>query len=152
MAPARSSFGLLDAGDKGVLNTGSSKGVITFSFDEESKKDVYDLGYTLVDGAPITVWTKKFPSDLTSAQVNTLEIGLRALDAAQLNKISIKLEILGASGTKDIPLGLKPGWNAIQKSIPWEKVGALQEVNFIISPKETAGSMKGTFRMHHLDL
>jgi cyclic beta-1,2-glucan synthetase len=141
--PARSSFGLLDAGDKGVLPTGTSKGVITFSFDEESKKDVYDLGYTLEGGAPITVWTKKFPSDLTAAQVNTLEIGLRALDPSQLNNISIHMEIIGASNTQVLKLGLKPGWNTIRKSIPWEKIGELREVNFVINPKGT-GSLKGT--------
>jgi len=142
--PARSSFGLLDAGEKGVINNGSAKGDITSSFDEESKKDVYDLGYTLSAGSSITVWTKKFPAELTGAQVNTLEFGLRALEASQLNQISIKAEVIGESGTQEVPLNLKPGWNAIQKSIPWKKIGELKEVNFIISPKGRADSIHGT--------
>jgi len=142
--PARSSFGLLDAGDKGVIPNGSAKGVITFSFDEESKKDVFDLGYTLLAGSSITVWTKKFPADLTGAQVNTLEFGLRALEASQLNQLSIKAEVIGAAGTQEIPLKLKPGWNAIQKSIQWKKIGELREVDFVISPKGRAGSIQGT--------
>ena len=143
-SPAKSSYGLLDAGEKGVSNTGSSKGVITFSFDEESKKDVYDLGYTLVDGSAITVWAKKFPPELAMAQLNTFEIGLRALDPSQLNQISIKAEIQGAKGTQIIPLRLKPGWNVIQKSVRWDKVGELKEVSFVISPKKNTGSIKGT--------
>jgi cyclic beta-1,2-glucan synthetase len=143
-ASARSSFGLLDAGDKGVLNNGSAKGVITFSFDEESKKDVYDLGYTLPEGSSMTVWTKKFPADLTGAQVNTLEFGLRALEASQLSRLAIRAELVGSSGTQTMKLCLKPGWNAIQKSIRWNEIGELQEVNFIISPKEGAGSLQGT--------
>ena len=143
-SPARSSFGLLDAGDKGVTNNGSAKGVITFSFDEESKKDVYDLGYTLAQGSSITVWTKKFPADLTGAQVNTLEFGLRALEASQLNELSIKAEVIGTTNTQMIPLSLKPGWNAIQKSIHWNEIGELKEVNFLISPKGNSGSISGT--------
>ncbi|MDD5226802.1 MAG: hypothetical protein PHV97_06460, partial [Candidatus Omnitrophica bacterium] len=142
--PARSSFGLLDAGEKGVTNNGNAKGVVTFSFDEESKKDVYDLGYTLSQGSSITVWTKKFPADLTGAQVNTLEFGLRALEASQLSQLSVKAEVIGASNTQRISLSLKPGWNAIQKSIRWKAIGELREVNFIISPKESAGSIQGT--------
>ncbi|MFA7255915.1 MAG: hypothetical protein WC133_07495, partial [Candidatus Omnitrophota bacterium] len=142
--PARSSFGLLDAGDKGVINNGSAKGVITFSFDEESKKDVYDLGYTLSDGSSITVWTKKFPADLTATQVNTLEFGLRALEASQLSQLSIKAEVVGSANTQTISLGLKPGWNAIQKSIRWKEIGELKEVNFILSPKGRVGSIQGT--------
>jgi cyclic beta-1,2-glucan synthetase len=143
-ASARSSFGLLDAGDKGVTHDGSSKGVITFSFDEEAKKDVYDLGYTLAEGSSITVWTKKFPADLTGAQVNTIEFGLRALEASQLGQLSIKAEIIGSTNTQTIPLSLKPGWNAIQKSIRWDEIGNLREVNFIVSPKGRAGTIKGT--------
>ena len=144
VSPARSSFGLLDAGEKGVSNDGEAKGVITFSFDEESKKDVYDLGYTLSSGSSITVWTKKFPADLTGAQVNTLEFGLRALEASQLNQLSINAEVIGSANTQMIPLCLKPGWNAIQKSIHWKEIGELKEVNFIISPKGHANSIKGT--------
>ncbi|MFA5167631.1 MAG: hypothetical protein WC530_03775 [Candidatus Omnitrophota bacterium] len=142
--PARSSFGLLDAGDRGVSNNGSAKGVITFSFDEGSKKDVYDFGYTLSEGSSITVWTKKFPADLTGAQVNTLEFGLRTLEASQLTQLLIKAEVIGTANTQMIPLRLKPGWNAIQKSIHWKEIGDLREVNFIISPKGGVGSIKGT--------
>ncbi len=144
VVPARTSFGLLDASEKGVLNTGASKGVVTFSFDEEAKKDVYDLGYTLVDGAPITIWTKKFPSDLIAAQVNTLGIGLRALDAAQLSEVLIQVEVIGAANTQTIAIGLKPGWNAMERSIQWEKIGELKEVNFVITPKKNTGTFKGT--------
>jgi cyclic beta-1,2-glucan synthetase len=142
--PARTSFSLLDAGDKGVIHNGTSKGVITFSFDEEAKKDVYDLGYTLADGSSITVWTKKFPADLIGANVNTLEFGLRALEASQLNKLEIKAELVGSSNTQRISLGLKPGWNAITKSIRWKEIGELQEVNFLVSPKGKVGSIQGT--------
>ena len=82
-----------------MIPNGPAKGVITFSFDEESKKDVYDLGYTLSDGSLITVWTKKFPSDLTPQQVNTLQIGLRVLDASQLGQISVKAEVIAFAKT-----------------------------------------------------
>ena len=144
VSPARSSFGLLDAGDKGVLTFGEAKGNITFSFDEEAKKDVYDLGYTLTPGSSLNVWTKKFPADLTAAQVNTLRIGLRSLDPAQLNQIAIRLEVIGAANTQVIPLGLKPGWNSVQKSIDWDRIGELREVNFVIAPKGNVGELKGT--------
>jgi len=142
--PVRSSFGLLDAGDRGVSPSGSAKGDMTSSFDEESKKDIYDLGYTLPEGSSITVWTKKFPAELTGAQMNTIEFGLRALEASQLTQLSITAEVVGATHTQKIPLNLKPGWNAIQRSIQWEKIGDLREVNFIISPKGRVGSVKGT--------
>ncbi|HOW88285.1 MAG TPA: hypothetical protein PKV84_06495 [Candidatus Omnitrophota bacterium] len=140
----QASYSLLDAGDKGVINTGSSKGVITFSFDEEAKKDVYDLGYTLEDGAAITVWAKKFPAGLASANLNTFEIGLRLLDPEQLNQVSIKAELQGTKGKQSFPLRLKPGLNTIQKSVRWETIGELSEVDFIITPKKGTKSLKGT--------
>ncbi|MFH0985223.1 MAG: hypothetical protein V1882_06770, partial [Candidatus Omnitrophota bacterium] len=140
----RTSFGLLDAEDKGVKVEGSAKGDITFSFDEESKKDVFDFGYSLTDGSSLTVWTQKFPADLTGAQVNTLEFGLRALEASQLNQVAVRAEVVGTSGTQKIKLNLKPGWNAVKKSIQWKEIGTLKEVNFIISPKGQTGSIKGT--------
>ncbi|HNX69342.1 MAG TPA: hypothetical protein PKI45_07635 [Candidatus Omnitrophota bacterium] len=143
-APARSSFGLLDAGEKGVSPAGTAKGTVTFSFDEEAKKDVYDLGYTLPAGSSLTVWTKKFPADLVATQVNTIAFGLRALDPAQLNQISLKAEIKGTGATQVMPLSLKPGWNAVEKTIPWAKIGQLTEVDLVITPKGNAGSVNGT--------
>ena len=142
--PARTSFGLLDAGDKGVLSDGDAKGTITFSFDEEAKKDVYDLDYTLAPGSSIDVWTKKFPADLTAAQVNTLDIGLRSLEPSQLNQIAIRLEVIGTLNTQMIPLNMKPGWNSVRKTISWDKIGELKKVNFTISPKGKKGTLKGT--------
>ena len=144
VVPASTSFGLLDAGDKGVLPAGEAKGTITFSFDEEAKKDVYDLGYTLTPGSSLNVWTKKFPADLTAAQVNTLTIGLRSLDPSQLNQLAIRMEVIGTLNTQGIPLNLKPGWNSVQKTIAWDKIGDLKEVNFVITPKGNAGALKGT--------
>lgn len=137
---SRTFFSLLDAGDKGVVTDGQAKGSITFSFDEEVRKDVYDLGYLLPEGGSITVWTKEFPSDLNEAQVNTIQIGLRALSAAQLNRTSIKAELKGTKGSQIIPIRLKPGWNAIQKSVQWAKIGKLTEVHFVIRPKGKGSS------------
>ncbi len=144
-APAlRSSFGLLDAVDKGVSPVGAAKSSVNFSFDEEAKRDVLDLGYTLAQGSSLNVRTKKFPSDLTAAQVNTIDIGFRVLDAAQLSKIAVKAEIQGTAGTQRIALRLKPGWNSVQKSIRWNAIGQLTEVNFVIAPRGHDASVSGT--------
>ena len=146
-APApslRSSFGLLDAGDKGVTPAGAAKGSVNFSFDEDAKKDVFDLGYTIAQGSSLNVWTRKFPADLTAAQVNTIDIGLRVLDAAQLRKIDIQAELTGTSGTQTIALGLKPGWNSFQKTVQWKTIGQLNEVSFKLVPKGSDASVSGT--------
>lgn len=130
-----SSYGLLDAGEKGVIPTAGAKASITFSFDEEAKKDVYDVGYTLPKGSEIRIWTKKFPAGLTAAQINTLTVGFRALSSAQLGQIAVRAELKGSRGSQGFPLGIKPGWNSFEKSIPWDTVGDLQEVSFVMTPK-----------------
>lgn len=140
----RASFGLLDAGDKGVSTEGEAKGSVTFSFDDEARKDVYDLSYSLTPGASVIVWAHKFPSELTALQLNTIDIGLRAFKPSQLSEIAIKAEIKGTSGSQTFPLTLKPGWTSIQKSIRWDTVGKLTQVNFIITPKKKDTSLKGS--------
>ena len=135
IAPVPSTFGLLDAGDKGVSSTGSAKGTITFSFDEEAKKDVYDVGYSLPQGSELRFWTKKFPAGLTAANINTVVFGFRALNPSQLSRIAVRAEIKGSTGTQTFPLGIKPGWNTFERSIGWDKIGALQEVTFVMAPK-----------------
>ncbi len=140
---ARTFFGLLDASAKSVSGVGASKGSINFSFDDEARKDVYDFAYTFVEGNPITISTKNFPEDLKSTHVNTIEIGFRALEARQLREVSTKVELVGASATQDFALGIKPGWNTIRKTIDWQKLGDLKEVNFVITPKSKEIS-KGT--------
>lgn len=146
--PALSSVSLLDAGEKGVTATGSAKGTITFSFDEEAKKDVYDLGYTLPQGSELRVWTKKFPAGLTAANFNTVNLGFRAINPAQLGQLSIRTELRGTAGTQTFPLAIKPGWSTFEKSLPWGAIGELQEVTFVISPKggrESSGTVYLSF-------
>ncbi len=133
--PAPSSFGLLDAGDKGVSNTGTAKGTITFSFDEDAKKDVYDVGYSLPQGSEIRIWTKKFPAGLTAANINTVIVGFRALNPSQLSRLAVRAEIKGSTGTQAFSLGIMPGWNTFERSIRWDTIGEIQEVAFVMTPK-----------------
>ncbi|MBU9889451.1 MAG: hypothetical protein KTQ49_06255, partial [Candidatus Omnitrophica bacterium] len=142
--PVLSSAGLLDAGEKGVLATGAAKGTITFSFDEEAKQDVYDLGYTLPQGSELRIWTRKFPAGLTPDGVNTVAFGFRAVDAVQLGRLNVRAEIKGTAGRQVYPLAIKPGWNRFEKALRWSAFGELEEVTFVMTPKggqESSGTV-----------
>lgn len=143
-APARVSFGLLDVGEKGITTDGIAKGSITVSFDDEARKDIYDLSYTLSRGSSLRVWTRKFPSDVAVTQTNTIELGFRMSQPSQLRQVAVQAEIVGTRHTQTIPIRLKPGWNSISKMVRWDWVGELMEVNFVLIPKGKAESVSGT--------
>ncbi|OGW79252.1 MAG: hypothetical protein A3G33_00180 [Omnitrophica bacterium RIFCSPLOWO2_12_FULL_44_17] len=143
-APAPSSFSFLDAGERGVLKTGSAKGTITPTFDEALGKDVFEFSYTLPKGSSVHVWMKKFPTGLETNAVNTVRIGFRVPDFAQTGQISMNLELKGTNQTQTIPLSSKRGWNSFQTAIDWTSIGSLNEADFVITPIGNRESVRGT--------
>ncbi|MBI4549530.1 MAG: hypothetical protein HY714_01205 [Candidatus Omnitrophica bacterium] len=125
---------LFDAGEKGVFNIGSSKGLITGAFNEQLGKDVWAFEYSLPDASVVGIWTKSYPADLNAAAADAVRVGVQVPDSNQLTQVSVKLEIKGESGMQTIPLSLKPGYNSVAERINWGTIGALTEVVFVVSP------------------
>ncbi len=114
---------------------GGAKSSVMLTFDEEIRKDVFDTSYTLVPGSGVRVWNKRLPENLSREEANTLDLSLNVLKTDQLGRLVIEAEVKGTDGSKVIPLSVKPGWNFIQKKIPWDETGSLQEISFILTPK-----------------
>lgn len=140
----RSSYNLSDAREQGTSNTGTATGTLTPTYDEAVGKDVLELDYSLPKNSTFSVWMKEFPAGLGAEAVNTVKAGLRIFDPGQEKQISISMEVRGTKDVQTIPLRLRSGWNSIQETIDWEKIGELKEAVFVLSPAATVESAEGT--------
>ncbi|MBL7157689.1 MAG: hypothetical protein ISS92_05995, partial [Candidatus Omnitrophica bacterium] len=139
------SFSLLDARQKGVFKTDQGEGYIRRSFDETVKKDVLKFEYSGVSkGSAIGVWTEGFSPDLGTKTVNAVKIGVNVPTPAQLQQISVTVEIAGKRAVQRIPLSLESGWNSVQKPINWNRIGDLKEIVFIVRSIGKDKSVDGT--------
>ena len=131
---AEDNFSIMQAGEKGFFNMGPAVGDVTSENDDDAKKEVLKFDYSIFNGSIIGLWTKNFPSNLTANAVDAVRIGVKVPDPEQLRQISVKLEIKGEDGIQNIPLHLESGWNYLRESIEWNKIGALKEIVYVISP------------------
>lgn len=131
------SFSIIEAQEKGIFNIGPAIGDVTSKKEKTSKKEVLALDYSIFKGAVIGVWTKGFPAGLNSGTADAVKVGLKVQDNAQLDMISVKLEIKGSKDMQAVPLRIKKGWNYIREKINWNTIGDLKEVVFVVSPMTT---------------
>ena len=68
----------------------------------------------------------------------------KAFVATQVNEVSVMMEVRGAQGVQQIPLPLKDGRNSIEENLDWTKIGVLNEVAFVVSPKSAVSTVKGS--------
>ncbi|MFC1576295.1 GH36-type glycosyl hydrolase domain-containing protein [Candidatus Omnitrophota bacterium] len=129
-------FTLVDAGMEDVFNIGLSLGGVNRVPDKALGRDVLRFDYSLPQGAIIGVWTKNYPAELGSKAVDAIKANVMVSHPEQLKQVSVTLEIKGLTSTQRIPLNLAaPGWNATRSLIDWNKIGALQEIVFVVNPK-----------------
>jgi cyclic beta-1,2-glucan synthetase len=138
-APAKPSYNLLDASDRGTDVIGTARGSVMPTFDEAAGKDILEFDYHLSKGSSIRAWGRNFPLELAGPGINTVKVGLRLLDSVQAKQISIALEVKGNKAVQRIPMQLKTGWNSLQETIDWARIGELDEVAFVVTPKSVTG-------------
>ena len=143
-ATISSPYRLLDSSEQGVFNIGPSKGNVSRSFDEDVKKDVLNFTYSAPKGSVIGIWTKNFPPELEATTVNAVTIGLKIPNPGQIHQISAVVEIKGKKDVQKIPLQLQEGWNSVQESIDWDRIGDLNEVVLVVCPLGTNELAVGT--------
>ncbi|UCD55684.1 MAG: hypothetical protein JSV93_02545 [Candidatus Omnitrophota bacterium] len=137
-----SGFSHLDAGEEGTFNIGLALGGIVRSFDEDINKEVLKFDYWASKGTFVGVWTNDYPPELGRDTVDAIKIGVKAPDANQLQEVSVKLEVKGTKAKQNIPLYLGTDWSYVREAIDWNRIGALEEIVFVLSPMSVAP--KGT--------
>jgi hypothetical protein len=137
------SFSILEAGEKGSFNMGPALGDVTNASDELAKKEVLKFDYTIFSGSILGIYTKDFPAELGPKAVDAIRIGTRSPTKEQLRQVSARLEVKGANGMQTIPLRLNTGWSYFREEIDWNRIGALKEVVFVVSPLNNSKRMDG---------
>ena len=142
--PTKSTFTLWDARERTSFKTGSARGNVIPTFDEGVGKDVLELDYSVPKGSQAGLRANGFPASLRADAVNAVRLGLRVLDANQLNRASIQLEIEGTQGAQTLPLDLRVGWNSREEPLDWKQIGILSEVRLVISQTGDVQPTDGT--------
>jgi len=142
------SFDLLDAGQYGALNIGESQAAVERASDADAGRDVLKLDYTVPKGSAAGIWTKEYPAQLSRDTIETVTIGAKVTDDQQASQITVKAEIKGSSGTETTPLVLCPGWSLTRQHVPWDRIGDLNEVVFVVDATSVDDAAVGTL---HLD-
>jgi cyclic beta-1,2-glucan synthetase len=137
-------FSILDAGERGIFNIGPAKGDVSCITDTSVNKDVLKLDYSAPTGTVIGVWTKKYSPELRADAVNAARVGVKTLNSSQMHQVSVAVEIKGAKDVQRIPLKLQEGWNSVQESIDWDKIGDLNEVVLVVNPMPGNALTTGT--------
>ncbi len=136
-------FSILEAGEKGMFNMGPAMGDVTSEREESINKNVMKFDYTIFNGAIVGVWTKSFPAKLRSGAVDAVRAAVMVPTLQQLRQVSIKLEIKGKTAVQTIPIRLERGWVHIREAVDWDRIGALNEVVFVVSPLDTGKKLEG---------
>ncbi|MFA5143659.1 MAG: hypothetical protein WC522_05800 [Candidatus Omnitrophota bacterium] len=136
-------FSILEAGEKGMFNMGPAMGDVTSEREEFINKDVLKFDYTIFGGAIVGVWTKSFPPRLGPKLVDAVRIGVKISTKEQLRQISVKAEIKGKNAVQTIPLRLENGWIHVREAVDWNRIGALNEAVFVVSPMVTNKKLDG---------
>ena len=76
--------------------------------------------------------------------MNAVTIGVKIPNPGQIDQISAAVEIKGKKDVQKIPLQLQEGWNSVQESIDWDKIGDLNEVVLVVCPLGTNELAVGT--------
>ncbi|MFC2092011.1 hypothetical protein ACFLTD_04490, partial [Elusimicrobiota bacterium] len=137
-------YGLLDAAERGIFSKGSAKGNTAPTFDETIGRKVLKFEYLLPESTLVGLWTKDFPDKLGEDFSDAVNIGVMLPESGQEDDILIKLEIKGINAKQDISMELKPGWNHLRVPICWKKIGDLNEVVYVVSPRGLGKSTSGT--------
>ncbi|MFA6601102.1 MAG: hypothetical protein WC352_06120 [Candidatus Omnitrophota bacterium] len=141
---AEPALNMLDAADRGTQKTGDSKATLVPTYDETLKKDVLELDYRVGRGESVTLWTKNYPAGLNAEAVQSLKAGVRSAGAEQARQIAVSLEIKGSKDVRSVDLPLKQGWSFSQESIDWKRLGAVEQIAFVVTPAGAVPSAEGT--------
>ncbi len=133
---------LLDAGESGVFNMGSSKGELSVLPDASLGRDVLRLDFSAPPGTAVGVWTKAYPAGLNPRTADRITVRIKPTDPLLVGRTGVTLEVKGASDIQRTPLNLEPSWSAKDVSINWTRLGDLNEVVFVVDA--TGSDVTGT--------